>query len=73
MKKSVKAKSDVYLALIDFRNTPTEKLGSSPAQRLLGRHTRNKLPIVSKLLLPEVLPTAHIAAKIEKGKEVQAT
>ncbi|XP_062501428.1 uncharacterized protein K02A2.6-like [Corticium candelabrum] len=34
MKKAIKAKSDIYLALLDFRNTPTEKIHSSPAQTI---------------------------------------
>ncbi|XP_065844144.1 uncharacterized protein [Oscarella lobularis] len=29
MKKALLANSDIYLALVDFRNTPSEKLGSS--------------------------------------------
>jgi hypothetical protein len=60
MKKAVRAKSDLYLALLDFWNTSTETLQSSPAQRLLGRCTRTKLPMVSKLLRPEVLTTADV-------------
>ena len=44
---------DVYLALLDWRNTPTEGIGSSPAQRLFGRRTRTLLPTSSRLLKPE--------------------
>ena len=43
MKTTIKAKSNIYLALLDFRNTPTEKMHSSPAQRLFGRRTKTQL------------------------------
>ena len=41
-----------FLALLDWRNTPTEGIGTSPAQRLLGRRCRTLLPIASSLLKP---------------------
>ena len=43
---------DIYLAFLDWRNTPTEEMGSSPAQRLLGRRTRTLLPSSERLLKP---------------------
>ena len=46
---------DVYLALLDWRNTPTEGIGSSPAQRLFGRRTRTLLPTSEQLLKPETV------------------
>ena len=46
---------DVYLALLDWRNTPTEGIGNSPAQRLFGRRTRTLLPTSSQLLEPETV------------------
>ena len=50
--KKVKADGqDPPLALLDWRNTPTEGIGSSPAQRLMGRHTRTLLPTHGKPLL----------------------
>ena len=53
MTKAQSAKSDPYLALLDFRNTPTEGLNRSPAQLLLGRRTKTLLPISKELLMPE--------------------
>ena len=46
---------DVYLALLDWRNTPTEGIGSSTAQRLFGHRTRTLLPTFSQLLEPETV------------------
>ncbi len=40
MTKAKAAGQDPLLAFLDWRNTLTEGLGSSPAQRLMGRRTR---------------------------------
>ena len=41
-----------YLALLDWRNTPSEGIGTSPTQRFLGRRCRTLLPITEALLQP---------------------
>ena len=40
-------------ALLDFRNTPTEGIGSSPAQRLMGRRCKTLLVTTPALLAPK--------------------
>lgn len=50
MKKAKADGGDPLLALLDWRNTPTKRIGSSPAQRLMGRRTRTLLPTHTKLL-----------------------
>uniref|UniRef100_A0A3P9K7U7 Gypsy retrotransposon integrase-like protein 1 n=1 Tax=Oryzias latipes TaxID=8090 RepID=A0A3P9K7U7_ORYLA len=45
---------DPYLALLDHRNTPSQGLYSSPAQRLLSRRTWTLLPVKPSLLKPKV-------------------
>ena len=52
IKKALHAGSDPYLALLDWRNTPTEGVGSSPAQRLFGRRTKTLMPATKVLLHP---------------------
>ena len=42
--------------MLDYRNTPTEGLGTSPAQRLMSRRTRALLPTAASLLRPEIIP-----------------
>ena len=39
-----------FLALLDWRNTPTEEVGTSPAQRLMGRRCKTLLSIAGTLL-----------------------
>ena len=41
-----------FLALLDWRNTPTEGIGTSPAQRLMGRRCKTHLPVAGTLLQP---------------------
>lgn len=41
-----------FLALLDWRNTPTEGIGTSPAQRLMGRRCKTLLPVAGTLLQP---------------------
>ena len=50
MLKALEAGSDPYLGLLDFRNTPTEGLGTSPAQCLFGSCTKTLLPTAGRLL-----------------------
>eukprot|EP00118_Oscarella_pearsei_P024304 m.303614 g.303614 ORF g.303614 m.303614 type:complete len:479 (+) comp40836_c0_seq2:2784-4220(+) len=72
MKKALKAQSDVYLALMDFRNTPSEKIGPSPAQLLFGRQIQTRLPVTPKLLQPAVAAPEVVTRRISEAKEQQA-
>ena len=69
MLKAVQSKSDPYLALLAWRNTPNECLGSSSAQRLFNRRTRTLLPTASNLLEPQI--PSHTQTKLKKQKEIQ--
>ena len=51
-----------YLALLDWRNTPSEGIGKSPSQRLMGRRCKTMLPTASSLLQPRYSTTAETRA-----------
>ena len=70
MKKAKKDNADVYLAALDYRNTPTQGSESSPVQRLMSRRTKTLLPTTAKLLAPRVVQNHH--QEIVKGQERQA-
>ena len=53
--KSIADKKDPWLALFDYRNTPTEGVKSSPSQRLMSRRTRTLVPVTTNQLYPEVV------------------
>ena len=61
-KKAAKAHQDPWLSFLAYRNTPSEGMDSSPAQRLMSRRTRTTLPIATHLLSPEV--QAEVEAKL---------
>ena len=50
MLKASEARSDPYLGFLDFCNTTTEGLGTSPAQRLFGQRTKTVLLTSLRLL-----------------------
>ena len=43
------------MALLDLRNTPRDQNIGSPAQRLMGRHTKTQLPTSEALLKPAIV------------------
>ena len=54
MKKSRKAGSDPLLALLEYRNTPTQGMETSPIMRLMSRRTRTRLPVLPALIETQV-------------------
>ena len=51
--KAVESGRDPYIAILDYRNTPMQDSGFSPAQGSLERRTRTLLPMLSSLLKPQ--------------------
>ena len=62
LKKADEDGRDPYLELLEYRNTPITGLEYSPAQLLMGRTLRSKVPTAEKLLRPKVVD-AHDALK----------
>ena len=54
LRKALSAGTDPYIAIFDYCNTPTQGVGSSPAQRLMNRRTRTLLPTTKTHLQPRV-------------------
>lgn len=53
LKKAQNSNGDPYIALLEYCNTPIKGVGFSPAQLLMGRHLKSKLPASTTLLTPE--------------------
>ena len=70
MKKAIAGNVDFQMCLLDWRNTPSATIGSSPAQRFFSRRTRSLLPIEESLMDPHV--PSCVPQKIVKAKEDQA-
>ncbi|PFX15885.1 Retrovirus-related Pol polyprotein from transposon 17.6 [Stylophora pistillata] len=59
-----------FQALLDWRNTPTAGIGTSPAQRLMGRRCKTLLPVAGSLLQPN-FPTEEDTRKLIGTKQRQ--
>ena len=71
MIKARESNSDPLLALLEWRNTPSEQLDSmSPAELLFGRRTRTLLPVADKLLDTPSSRDANIP--LHKAKDRQS-
>ena len=52
--KCMKHKKDPWKTILDWRNSPNERIGTSPAQRLISRRMQTILPAEKTLLKPKI-------------------
>lgn len=69
MRKCKDSGDDPYLALLTLRNTPQQHHETSPAQRLLNRRTKTRLPTHAKLMKSQI--NKQTAQRVQKAKEIQ--
>ena len=69
-KRLLKRSQDPYLALLEWRNTPTVDIDTSPCQRLLGRRTRSVVPIHRKKLESSTVAKVW-EKKLERQSKIQ--
>ena len=65
----LKKGQDPYKALLNYRNTPLDGIGLSPAQILMGRRLKTSLPTSAELLKPQGTP--EIKQHLQTIKERQ--
>ena len=68
LKKCKQAGEDINLAMLEWRNTPIEGLGS-PAQLLMGRRLQTVLPSTHKQLKPQIIKNAQIKLHSNQVKQ----
>ena len=70
LEKTFRDGGDVYLSLLNYRNTPRKDLGS-PAQRNISRRTRTIMPTADSLLRPSVLDpeTVQHQLSLERARQ----
>ena len=51
-KRILERSADPWLALLEWRNTPTVGMGSTPCQRLFSQRTRSVVPVKETQLEP---------------------
>lgn len=71
LRKALDSDKDPYMAILDYRNTPTQGMDSSPAQRLMNRRTKTLLPTSGKLLQPRVTYPEIDTSNLVKRQEQQ--
>ena len=69
MIKAYETNTDPFLALLEWRNTPSEQLGPSPAQLILGRRIRTRLPTGDKVLDTAMSAAASFALSTAKERQ----
>jgi transposase InsO family protein len=70
LKKSKASKTDPYLPMLEYRNTPLD-CGYSPAQLLMGRRLKSILPTTEKQLQPQMINHQAAIQKMQNSKTVQ--
>lgn len=70
MDKAHAQRTDPYLSLLEYRNTPVDGL-KSPAQLLMSRRLRSILPTTDKQLEPEVVCRSTVCSRREICQERQ--
>lgn len=50
LRKASRDSTDPWKAILHWRNTPTEHMESSPAQRLMSRRLKTSIPVTNRLL-----------------------
>ena len=68
--KSKKDQRDPYLSLLEYRSTPIDGVGS-PAQLLMNRHLRSRVPQMSSQLKPRVPGPHEVKKKLNLKQQKQ--
>ena len=71
LKKSIWAGTDPHLAILDYRNTPTQGMTTSPAQCLMSRSTKTLLPTTQSILLPRTIDLEDEKKELRQRQQVQ--
>ena len=69
-KKAEEDGKDPYLALLEYRNTSLSGLQYSPAQLLMSRNFKSKLPTTSRLLQSKVVNAKPLLVNRELTQKI---
>lgn len=70
MRKTNAEGKDMYLALLNYRNTPVSSMNVSPAQMLMSRRLRDRLPRSERSLQPQV--ASNVLENLHKRQQKHA-
>ena len=69
LKKASLSGIDPYIALLEYRNTPVSGMSLSPAQMLMSRRLRGKLPTTAAMLKPKVVRAKHQLQRLQEREK----
>ncbi|XP_060600965.1 uncharacterized protein K02A2.6-like [Ruditapes philippinarum] len=70
MQKAKDTNTNIYIALLEYRNTPLE-CGYSPSQLLIGRRTKSVVPVTNKALVPILVNNSKVRSLMKQSKDKQ--
>ena len=70
LKKAHEQNRDPHLAFLDYRNSPITGLKYSPAQILMCRRLRTKIPVATSLLSPKIVNHCADLIKLQSRKSI---
>ena len=68
-KKAHEQNRDPYLALLEYRNSPITGLKYPPAQILMSRRLRSKIPVATSLLSPKIVDACADLTKLQSRQK----
>lgn len=68
LRRAARDGADPWKAILHWRNTPTENMDSSPAQRLMSRRLKTSIPVTNKLLEPSV--PGGVTEKLRRRRQI---
>ncbi|XP_014676368.1 PREDICTED: uncharacterized protein K02A2.6-like, partial [Priapulus caudatus] len=71
LRKSAEEASDPYIALLEYRNAPIAGMNYSPAQLLMSRTLRSRLPAKSTALMPRIAKDACEQLKMRQNEQAR--
>jgi len=61
--------SNIWHAILNWRNIPTDGIGTSPSQRLMSRHTCTCLPVATNLVHCRAIPGTGMKQKLVSKRQ----
>ncbi|XP_064468194.1 uncharacterized protein K02A2.6-like [Ornithodoros turicata] len=66
LKKHAYGAPRYFAALLEWRNQPRDPILRSPAERLMGRHTRTMVPAHQSTLSPRAIPAKRVTERLRE-------
>ncbi|KAI8498512.1 hypothetical protein Bbelb_237140 [Branchiostoma belcheri] len=73
LEKTRADKKEPFLALLEYRNTPVNNALPSPAQLLMGRRLRTRLPTTNEQLMPQSVNHKDVRQQLQDKQQRQKT